>query len=1298
MADDELGTRYQFLPSARRGYQPDRTFEDLAGDIEGLERPGLEGRAELPVELTVGARDKETGAWDEAAGQAKARLRIYGPGDIVGIDNRQILRMEPEPETNTLPPNCFPFVELASADLPWLFSPAGANDTEGGNARSIPWLCLVVVERSREDVTFETATTHGRPVLEAPAEELPPLEETWAWAHVQVVGAPEASKMEQALTERGPQAVARLLCPRNLDANTRYRACLVPVFDPGRRAGLGQEPYKGAPAEAEIDFAWSSQASGTVELPVYHQWTFTTGTEGDFQALVRQLSPANLAEHDIGETPVDLSEPGPDTLTTLVNGEALVSQLGGALRSLEADEEANEEASPMQEALLEQQGSLLEILGTDGLEEDVIGPPVYGRWHLPADGDAGWSYDDQGRPIPPTVPGEDSPYAWCHELNVDPVNRIAAGLGTQVIQEHQERLMELAWLQFGDLAEGNHDLGRRQVVDLVGEDLLGQLGRLDEDVLGMASRVRDLLSTQAELASTGGLRDEGPLGWKRLQATTDGSHVNGDLDAVDASDSLEQARRATLRDQRTARLRLRNASSAKLRALSQVDGKLNPTPSAGASLPTSRSLRPPRQLDERAQVSGRLEQARARLSPQRLALLQAGGPGQAAPGQTDWRIGPGGQVLSLAEAFQRLPEEQKPVPKTLLQVQSARNHTGSVRRILAQAWDMVEAGELDTARHSLIGSSSSAALLEERAIAIRRNAFTPLARQASKLVAAGLDPVDDAFTPARKRELFNHLYDAHAGLMDAVDALLNEDANRSPETDDASQPNPEAEALEQALAHAQAQLDEIDEVLNQLVAYIDPGIPPQDRQATLEEDLDRVEPARVDEEIETTRTQLLAGNDQLPGVLDAARWTHLRASLDVHPGILARQRPLDRIMASPTFSEAMYKPLWDLAPDRFLPGVGDVPKESIGALLTNQPFIEAYMAGANHEMARELFWRRYPTDRRGTYFQRFWPYADDANPDYDIEPLHTWATNALGENGPQDLEDNLVFLVKGEVIHAYPNTRIYAVRAATSADGEDRIPLLESLRLKLLGEASADQDELPDLAVDDSELESEAWDPREPIFQGRIGSDIQFLGFDLTLEEARSDLVTEEAQTEPGTDEGQDGSETGEGEDHAGWFLVLEEPYGETRFGLNVAQEESPANDDGQTGGDFENPPYGVSVDGSTQKMGEKAFEGDAQAGWNALSWGHLVDSPGALEAKTHVRVLEDRPAGGDGAPWSVQENGEWTGEEDRKTWDTTDAATWGHNSAHMAHIALRLPVRVCIHFDEILPGLTTDDDPEASP
>ena len=64
--------------------------------------------------------------------------------------------------------------------------------------------------------------------------------------------------------------------------------------------------------------------------------------------------------------------------------------------------------------------------------------------------------------------------------------------------------------------------------------------------------------------------------------------------------------------------------------------------------------------------------------------------------------------------------------------------------------------------------------------------------------------------------------------------------------------------------------------------------------------------------------------------------------------------------------------LRDLSPDRVFPGLDRVPPDTVQVLQTNSPFIEAFMVGLNTEMARELLWRGYPTDQRGTYFQQFW--------------------------------------------------------------------------------------------------------------------------------------------------------------------------------------------------------------------------------------------------------------------------------------------------------------------------------------
>ncbi len=118
--------------------------------------------------------------------------------------------------------------------------------------------------------------------------------------------------------------------------------------------------------------------------------------------------------------------------------------------------------------------------------------------------------------------------------------------------------------------------------------------------------------------------------------------------------------------------------------------------------------------------------------------------------------------------------------------------------------------------------------------------------------------------------------------------------------------------------------------------------------------------------------------------------------------------PLEPIMAAPTFPQPMYAPLRDLSQNYLLPGVDQIPPDTVGLLQSNQEFIEAYMVGLNSEMGSELLWFGYPTDQRGSYFRQFWDVSsyvrqpsDPTGPAQlaeqlkDIPPINTWPTVAL---------------------------------------------------------------------------------------------------------------------------------------------------------------------------------------------------------------------------------------------------------------------------------------------------------------
>src|SRR5205823_4251410 len=139
------------------------------------------------------------------------------------------------------------------------------------------------------------------------------------------------------------------------------------------------------------------------------------------------------------------------------------------------------------------------------------------------------------------------------------------------------------------------------------------------------------------------------------------------------------------------------------------------------------------------------------------------------------------------------------------------------------------------------------------------------------------------------------------------------------------------------------------------------------------------------------------------------RWRTL-SSIDIPPRILGQlAEDFGEVMAYPVFDLPMYEPLTDISSELFLPNLNLIEQNSITLLETNRRFIEAYLIGLNHEFARELLWRAYPTDQAGSYFRQFWDprgFLDDQTVDpeqlkerlRDIPEVHRWSrASDLGE-------------------------------------------------------------------------------------------------------------------------------------------------------------------------------------------------------------------------------------------------------------------------------------------------------------
>ncbi len=224
-------------------------------------------------------------------------------------------------------------------------------------------------------------------------------------------------------------------------------------------------------------------------------------------------------------------------------------------------------------------------------------------------------------------------------------------------------------------------------------------------------------------------------------------------------------------------------------------------------------------------------------------------------------------------------------------------------------------------------------------------------------------------------------------------------------------------------------------------------------------------------------------------------------------------------MAAPVFPQAMYREVAEKSQDFLLPGVDRVLPNTITLVETNAEFVEAFMAGLNHEMARELLWRGFPTDQRGSYFRQFWdpsgrvsPPADPENL-LDIKRMHQWF-GELGSNGTTNQTDGLaVLLIRGDLLRRYPHAMIYAHKADWV--GGKRVPRKIDMR-----------------------PEHPRFPEKYPIFQGALPPDINFVGFSISSDQ----LV-------------------GDGND-AGYFFVLQEQPTEPRFGLDESPPSDPPPDD----------------------------------------------------------------------------------------------------------------------------------------
>lgn len=1061
--------RYRFFPWVRTGFVPGVTEPEALEPIADPSRLG--------VSLDLEGSD-DGGTTGNAT--ATVDLQLYGPGDVTGISPSQVVRTEPAPGAAGVVPTDFPFVEFDRPDLPWLFSPTSAS----GDGKLRPWCCLVVVE-DREGVRVSMDPERPLPTLSiaapaSPADELPDLTDSWAWAHAQVVGSAadiyDDGWLADELARESDATVSRLLAPRRLHPETTYHACVVPTFETGRLTGVGAEVEEGPLAPA-----WTHDAlGGSIELPVYHHWQFSTGLAGDFESLVRRLE-ARPVPPSVGTRPLDVSDPGNDDIAYVPDASAGEEPvvLGGPLQSpgTEPGTYPDDRAAALRDLLHVAGAGETPSTPDPDPEPPALGPPIYGQWHAPA------------RTVPAT--GD----SWVETLNVDPQARAPAGLGTNTVQEHQESFMASAWAQLGEIRRANRLLRR------------GQLSR------GAATALYDRV---------------GSLGDADLVSLT--APVHGTL--VDDDGTVEH----------------------------RLDGT---RVTRGARSPTLRRLcRPAGPLGRRFADSGGLDVGRvlAGLDDGSLDVGGAGPPGPESDpdGMATFRDASEALCRAATLRTELVGEETdyEAAVQTALEDRRAELSTVGIGGVVNDV--PIDVGGGDTVTVS-VGAVPAVSPATGTADGYEVSVDEGEIRFSVPLATDEGDETGGASTMVLRFE--------------TGDDPTAPTAPTSPsEPSEPSEP-PSTETRRERRERLQEEIALLEDELVTVATGETPTELADGLSPTVCGPLDAAPPGRPSADLAATAADVREALD--PETTVPAR---ILDRIDAPTSLVDRSDVLAPLLAIPEFDRAMYELLRDRSQELLLPGVGDIQPDTVGLLETNPGFVEAYMVGLNHEMAREFLWREYPTVNYGTYFRQFWdpsgrvPPPEDEDEARDIDPIRSWSGGPLGSNMTGGTEGTVVLAVRGDLFERYPTASVYAVKAT---------------------EEPNDDGELERVPVPDPTAEGSDPTARHPQFRGTLDPDLTFFGFELSVEDANE-------------------------ADGLGWFFVIEETPGEPRFGLDVATE-----------ADLGRTPNGILTTEANPDRPDPDTPAGSEEGWSALSWGHLVDPTAewsaALDGLTYAPV-DSRP------------------------------------------------------------------------
>ena len=215
--------------------------------------------------------------------------------------------------------------------------------------------------------------------------------------------------------------------------------------------------------------------------------------------------------------------------------------------------------------------------------------------------------------------------------------------------------------------------------------------------------------------------------------------------------------------------------------------------------------------------------------------------------------------------------------------------------------------------------------------------------------------------------------------------------------------------------------------------------------------------------------------------------------------------PFAQLRLEPELPLPLVEALGAISPALVSPALQALPKNSLTLLEIDAGFCEALIAGANHELMRELMWRGYPGRLDMTPLRRLFPKPKVPQVTGRLTtPMINWS-GKIGTHLDEGVE--AVLVLRSDILQLFPDTAMFVFPAIWTADGTRHLAPSDRHR------------------------------PVFPLVQGHLPPDAMYLGYDIGSADLRGLDVMPDTAT--GTTRG------------AGYYLVFHGPAARDSFGFD---------------------------------------------------------------------------------------------------------------------------------------------------